>query len=176
MRRGFIDVTRESMQEEQFWAIVDSARQQAGAVLDERVDALQNLLSALDLDAIVAYQRHYEHMIARAHRWDLWGAAYLINEGCSDDGFRHFCDWLISEGRATFERALDDPDSLALLPYQELAELELFGYVARAVYEQKCGKELAIDLSTDLSMPAGDEWCEEELPELFPRLTSKYWS
>ena len=164
------------MQEEQFWSIIESARRQAGAVLEERVDALQDLLSGLDLEAIVAFQRHYERMIARAHRWDLWGAAYLINEGCSDDGFRHFCDWLISEGHATFEQALDDPDSLALLPYQEVAELELFGYVALAVYEQKTGRELALDHTTALSMPAGDEWCEEELPAMFPRLIEKYWS
>lgn len=167
---------RARMQEEQFWSIVETARQAAGAAIDARVDALQELLSSLDLDAIVAFQRHYEHMIARAHRWDLWGAAYLINEGCSDDGFRYFCDWLISEGRTTFERALLEPDSLALLPYQELAELEMFGYVALAVYEQKSGHELALDHTTALSMPAGDEWCEEQLPGMFPRLTAKYWS
>lgn len=164
------------MQEEQFWSIIDAARGQAGPVPDARVDALQNLLSTLDLEAVLAFQRHYERMIARAHRWDLWGAAYLINEGCADDGFRYFCDWLISEGRQTFERALLDPDSLALLPYQELAELEMFGYVALAVYEQKCGKELPLDHTTALSLPAGDEWCEEELPGMFPRLTAKYWS
>ena len=164
------------MDEKQFWAIVEAARQQAGADPDERVDALQDQLSALDLDGVAAFQRHYERMIAKAHRWDLWGAAYLINEGCSDDGFRYFCDWLISSGRATFERALEDPDSLALLPWQERAELEMFGYVALAVYEQKCGRELALDHTTALSMPAGEEWSEEELPGLLPRLTAKYWS
>lgn len=164
------------MQEEQFWAIVESARQRAGSVLDERVDAVQDLLSALGLEDVEAFQRHYERMLARAHRWDLWGAAYLINEGCADDGFRHFCDWLISEGRDTFERALADPDSLATLPYQQVAELELFGYVALAVYQQKCGRELALDHATALAPPAGDEWSEAELPGMFPRLTAKYWS
>lgn len=164
------------MSEEQFWSIVEAVRQQAGGAPELRVDALQDQLSTLDLDDIVAFQRHYERLINQAHRWDLWGAAYLINEGCSDDGFRHFCDWLISEGRTTFDQALEDPDSLALLPYQQRAELELFGYVALAVYEQKCGRELALDHTTALSMPAGDEWCEEELPGLFPRLTAKYWS
>lgn len=164
------------MEEQQFWSIIEAARSTAGPVLDERVDALQDVLSALDLAEVTAFQRHYERMIARAHRWDLWGAAYLINEGCADDGFRHFCDWLISEGQATFNAALRDPDSLAQLPYQELAELELFGYVALAVYEQRSGRELDRDPSTALALPAGEEWCEADLPALFPKLAQKYWS
>jgi hypothetical protein len=94
------------MQGQEFWAIVESARLEGGTEIEGRVDALEGKLDQLDLDAIQAFQRTYDEMIHRAHRWDLWGAAYLMNGGCSDDGFRYFCYWLISEGERTFEQAL----------------------------------------------------------------------
>ena len=34
----------------------------------------------------------------RAYTWDLWGAAYVIEDGCSDDCFRDFRAYLISLG------------------------------------------------------------------------------
>jgi hypothetical protein len=53
---------------------------------------------------------------ALSYRRDLWGAAYLLNGGCSDDGFEYLRGWLIAQGRTVFERALGDPDVLADLP------------------------------------------------------------
>jgi hypothetical protein len=46
----------------------------------------------------------------RAYPWDLWGAAFVINGGCSDDGCERFRARLIMQGRDVFERALDDPE------------------------------------------------------------------
>lgn len=74
--------------------------------------------------------------------WNLWGAAYVINGGCSDDCFEYFRGWLVLQGRETFERALANPDSLAVHPQLEgAAELEEVLYVARTVYQAKTGKE-----------------------------------
>ena len=52
---------------------------------------------------------------AEAHDWNLWGAAYLMKGGCSDDAFDYFRGWLVAQGRRTWERALRDPDTLAEL-------------------------------------------------------------
>jgi hypothetical protein len=48
-----------------------------------------------------------------AYTVDLWGAAYLINGGASDDGFYYFRCWLIGMGRDVYEAAVANPDSLA---------------------------------------------------------------
>lgn len=162
------------MQEQEFWSIVEASRHAAGADVDDRPDALKQQLSTLSLERIQAFQRRYDEMIHRANRWDLWGAAYLMNGGCSDDGFHYFCHWLISEGRATFECALAEPDSLADLPKQDYFELESFGYVAVKLFEEMGGGELERDFSIESAMPVGEEWSEEDLPELFPRLAAKY--
>ena len=97
-----------------------------------------------------------------------------MNGGCFDDGFRYFCPWLISEGRETFERALADPESLAELPRQEYFELESFAYVALKVFEDKGGGILERDFSIEVAMSAGEEWVEDELPALCPKLAAKY--
>lgn len=50
-----------------------------------------------------------------------WQAAYLINGGCSDDGFEYFRGWLLTQGREVFERAVALPDTLADLPVVQQA-------------------------------------------------------
>ena len=79
--------------------------------------------------------------MAEAYRWDLWAAAYLIQGGCSDDGFEYFCDWLISLGKHRFEAALRNPDSLAEViedeDDEEGREFEAFAAAVIHVWEIK---------------------------------------
>lgn len=163
-----------TMDVDAFWTIVDGVHARAGNNLDARIKLLQTELAKSSLDEIQAFQRHYDRQIVASYRWDLWGAAYVMNGGCSDDGFRYFRDWLISEGRKTFESAMKSPDSLADVPKVELAENELFGYVALHAYEAKGGGELDRDMSTEAADPQGKSWDEADLPGLFPRLSKKY--
>lgn len=162
------------MQEQAFWDIVAKARQAAGADVEARVEALRSELEPLSTASIQAFQGKYDEMIHRANRWDLWGAAYLMNGGCSDDGFRYFCHWLISEGRVVFDAALADPDSLVEVPRMEYFDLELYAYVALEVFEAKGAGELERDFSIELAEPAGARWTEEQLPSLLPRLAAVY--
>ena len=162
------------MDSDQFWQIVDAARAKAGDDIDGRVEALRVLLANEDVDNLQSFQNHYDEMIRRSYTWDLWGAAYIINGGCSDDGFRYFRDWLVSEGCVVFEKAVRSAESLAEIPAPEFAENELFGYVAMELFEKKGGGELERDFSTEIAMPEGEEWAEDDLPHRFPSLAKKY--
>lgn len=162
------------MDSDTFWSIIDGVHARAGNDLDARIELLQAEMAKRSRDEIQAFQRQYDRQIAASFRWDLWGAAYVMNGGCSDDGFRYFRDWLISEGRTTFEAAMKSPDSLADLPKVELAENESFGYAALEAYAAKGGGELDRDMSTEAAEPQGKPWEEEDLPRLFPRLSKKY--
>jgi hypothetical protein len=55
-----------------------------------------------------------------SYRWDLWGAAYQINRGCSDDSFDYFRGWLMAQGQTVWESAVADPDTLADHPVVRL--------------------------------------------------------
>jgi len=162
------------MDDELFWAFIGAARDAAGDDVEDRVAGLEQVLLNHHPDEVMAFQHKYDELLARACRWDLWGAAFLMNGGCSDDGFRYFRDWLISEGEAVFEAALADPQSLADVQQDEEFELEAFGYVAAEVYEQMTDAPLPKGRSVEPAAPAGKEWAEDDLPALFPRLAKKF--
>lgn len=114
------------MTEPEFWAHVAAARPRQYDP-DAHAEALASRLAQLPEPDILDFVHHWDAASARAYRRDLWGAAYLINGGCSDDGFQYFRWWLILQGRETFAAALADPDSLAeVLDGESEVEAEVY--------------------------------------------------
>lgn len=104
------------MDRQQFWALIEAAKAASGGDCTRQAAQLVAALRQRSPDDILAYHRVELELMAESYRWDLWGAAYLINGGCSDDGFDYFRGWLLTQGRATWEAAVADPDSLAAHP------------------------------------------------------------
>ncbi len=98
------------MTEAEFWAHVAATRHRD---CDAHADRLVERLSKLPAEECLDFHHWWGWMSRRAYRTDLWGAAYLVNGGCSDDGFQYFRWWLVLQGRAVYEAAIADPDSLA---------------------------------------------------------------
>ncbi len=140
------------MTKEEFWNLLEGLDPEtAGGQLAARLEALEP-------DAIAAFQQHFDEEHNRAYTWMLWGAAYLMEGGCSDDGFTDFRYGLISRGQKIFEAAVADPDSLAvLLGDDDFLSNEEFGYVAGEVYEQKTGDSIPIERAGSAE-PSGDDW------------------
>ncbi|MBP2320829.1 hypothetical protein JOF56_001214 [Kibdelosporangium banguiense] len=97
---------------QQFWALIDNARSQVDEPDDAEAAAgrAATLLATLPADQIVPAQQVCYDLMADSYRNPLWAAAYMINGGRCDDGFR---GWLITQGRDAFEQVVADPDSLA---------------------------------------------------------------
>ncbi|MEU2222397.1 DUF4240 domain-containing protein [Streptomyces sp. NPDC018347] len=131
------------MDETEFWELIDATREAAGGDPEEQADALVDRLLRLDPELVLDFARHFEARYNRAYRWDLWGAAWLLLDGCSDDAFDYFRCWLIGQGREVFEGALHEPDALAGLLGEFDEEIdgdgEELGYAADEVYEQLTG-------------------------------------
>ncbi|KOV32481.1 hypothetical protein ADK60_13605 [Streptomyces sp. XY431] len=106
------------MDTQQFWKLIEEARSQVPAPAngDAVVERATALLALRPAEEIVAAQQILRGLMADSYRAPLWGAAYVINGGCSDDGFDYFRGWLITQGRGTFDRAITDPDALTELP------------------------------------------------------------
>ena len=168
------------MNSEQFWQIVDHVRAAAGPGSERRVDELRIELEKRSPGELLAFQEHYEAAIRQSDHWNLIGAAYLMSRGggVTDDRFRYFQDWLISEGKAVFLKAVTDADSLADADVAGDGEpsLEAYHYVASKVYKEKTGEAMLRKSSPELlfSAPAGEEWEYEELASLLPKLSRKY--
>ncbi|MCP4214258.1 MAG: DUF4240 domain-containing protein [bacterium] len=156
-----------------FWTIVNKAKETASD-FEDRAGQLKHLLTELTAEEVVLFDKKYQEKMLEAYRWDLWGAAYVINGGCSDDGFHYFCAFLISEGEDVYNNAIRNPESLADIEIEEDAEFEEFSYVALEVYREKTGQELPANDIQFPDDPVGEEWDEDDVEKLYPKLANKY--
>src|SRR5262245_57745692 len=101
------------MDEKRFWAIIAEACGADPRAAEERDEALTAQLVRFRPDEIIEFNHIFDRLAAQAYRVDLWGAAYVINGGASDDGFYYFRCWLIGMGKKVYEAALANPDNLA---------------------------------------------------------------
>lgn len=164
------------MNRDEFWALIETSC--AGLESDDCAEAVQGALEEMPAEEITAFDTHFRKLMAASYTWPLWGAAYLINGGCSDDGFDYFRGWLIAQGRTTFELAMSDPDSLADLPgVDEEVECEEILYVARSAYENVTGNEIPF---SRIDMPdLGEGWDfddDGEMRSRYPKLFARFCS
>ncbi len=162
------------MNRDEFWNHVDAARTRNS---EDPESGLREELAGLDVTELASFVTHFDAVGDAAYRWDLWGAAYLIGGGCSDDGFTDFRYGLIAQGRKVYEAALADPDSLA--DVDDEIPNEGFGYVGISMLEENGGEEEPVDLSRGPIEVAGDEWDFDDSAEMsrrFPRLSARYGS
>jgi hypothetical protein len=170
------------MDETEFWELVDATREGAEGDPEEQADLLVERLLQQDPDSVLDFARHFEARYNRAYRWDLWGAAWMLLDGASDDAFDFFRCWLIGQGREVFEGAVHDPDSLADLldDFDEEVDgdAEELGYAADEAYEQLTGA-----VAPDLGIPPApaepegtpvDFENEAVLAERYPKLWERF--
>jgi len=172
------------MRTDDFWAVIDRATADRPASPDEVAKRAAAELARRDPAEIVAWSRHLDKVMAASGKEDLWAAAYLINGGCSDEGFDHFRGWLIANGRDVLARAVREPDSLADVPAVRAAattgavfEAEEVLSIAAMAYQQAAGEELPPSDSPPGRPDASMLWDfddEEEMQRRLPRLSSLF--
>ncbi|WP_316521694.1 DUF4240 domain-containing protein [Kitasatospora brasiliensis] len=169
------------MDETDFWQIIDETRDAAEGDPDEQADLLVERLLQLTPDDVIDFARLFQARYRRAYRNDLWGAAYLLLDGASDDTFDYFRSWLIGQGREVFEGGLAEPDDLAdLLPEfdeEEDGEAEDLGYAADEAYEQLTGLPLPEVGGRQAGRPSGpalDFDDPDVMAKRFPKLWERY--
>jgi hypothetical protein len=160
-----------------FWRLIEETHAQCGGDCDRQVELLEERLKAQPEEQIIAFKQILGGLQKESYTWELWAAAYLINGGCSDDGFDYFRSWLIAQGEAIFTAALKDPGTLADFPdeFPEYAECEELDYVAARAHEAKTGRELPDHayVRSGAREPSGEPWEEESVATLYPRLAAR---
>jgi hypothetical protein len=142
-----------SMTESAFWALISETRKAAGNDTGRQSELLKDRLTQLAPPAIVAFAQIRHRLDERAYTWNLWGAAMVIEDGCSDDCFRDFRGYLISLGPDAYEQALANPDSLAsVVQDAETGDWENADNVAPDAYSSVTGGDFPLD-DSDLSGP-----------------------
>ncbi|MCW1885117.1 DUF4240 domain-containing protein [Luteolibacter flavescens] len=160
------------MDKNAFWKLLD------GLDAEDAAAELAARLEDLEPAEIAEFQRHFDEAHEAAYIWSLWGAAYLMEGGCSDDGFMDFRYGLISRGQKVYEAALADPDTLAdLVGDDDFISNEEFGYVAGQVYQSITDEEIPRSDNPPALEPTGEEWDFEDMDlnaEKLPKLTAKF--
>ena len=160
------------MDEDGFWKIVRCAHDLSGGDMEQKCEALRQLIPTLSKDQALAFAQHFDAMMDKAYNWPLWGAAYVINGGCSDDSFSDFRAALISRGGQAFERALADPDSLADEAFEGSDWFyEGYQYAVSDAVEAVAGNRPPRSAQAE---PSGTDWKEDQVYALFPKLAAKF--
>ena len=150
-------------------------RRAGGGDLTASTDAFRDELAKLDDETLVGVEAEFCRAMQRAYDYKVWGAAYVIHGGCSDDTFWDVRAGLIALGRKAFEAALRDPDTLAKLEDVENQTLfEGFQYVPGKFLEERGLASEGGGHGMDRK-PTGTSWVnDDELRTLFPKLTSRF--
>jgi hypothetical protein len=165
------------MDRSEFWKLIEETRAASQGDCEQLVELLQRRLQALPAEQIVRFKVILDELMAESYTWELWAAGYLINGGCSDDGFDYFRAWLIAQGEAIFTSALKDPETLADYPdeFPEEVDCESLMYAPVYAYKEKTGRDLFADMPRRSwpREPTGKRWEEEEVESVLPRLAAR---
>jgi hypothetical protein len=149
-----------------FWSLIDETHGAAGGSTEAQSNLLEQRFEDLPESTLKRFDAIRHELDRRAYTWDIWGAAYVIEDGCSDDCFQDFRAYLISLGRDVYERALRDPDSVAgVVQDPESASWESALDAGPSNYP---------DLDGD---PRGEPWDDDQTEELlqrYPRLAERF--
>ena len=175
----------ELMDIRQFWDIIEISRKK-NLQRNEQINFLETSLTKLSEKEIAGFRLQTDKLLFDSYTSELWCAAYVINGGCSDDGFQYFRCWLISMGEKAYTESINKPDNLieyaSVNDYEN--EFEEFCHVAYNAFYSKTKKDLyeAIDTGFHYSenkyQPIKFTW-EEDKPEtmkkICPELFKKFW-
>lgn len=153
------------MTTDQFWDIIQAT---TAATQEEQLEKFRYELQQLALPELAEFIKHFAQLKNAAYNWDLWVVVWLCQGGlCSDDSFSDFRSWLIASGRAFYEAALADPDSLVdTLSQIGDPTFESFGYVPGQCWRERSGSDdppgTRVKFSPD---PAGGNWLRPQLKD-----------
>jgi len=181
------------MDQDEFWTLIDQARQ-AGPTRREREEFLQRRLRPTLRADLLDFVQFLSGTREPANTYRLWRAADIMLDGASTDSFHYVQMWPVGLGRDAYEAAIADPDSLADVPEvrrlarlprpwadEDSPEWESLEYVAVDVGDQRddidgdirdvVSTERGVQLRMDPD-PADLEWRIDnaELRRRYPRL------
>jgi hypothetical protein len=174
-----------------FWELINNSKKYG----EEQVEWLTKELIKKNNEEIIQFEIEFRNKMEQSYTSSLWGAAFVVMGGCSDDGFDYFRGWLISRGEEVFNQVIKNPEFLAEylsednLQEDEFApQLEEILSVASDAYTyQKTGMfEYNDDIYTEYlneleargykfeAIDIEFDWEEEDLEERYPLLWHRF--
>ena len=182
-----LDKTAELLNEDLYWEIIDKSIRNTNHQ-DAQEQFLIEEIAKLTPKEMVGFRLRTDKFLYETYSSEMWCAGYIMNGGCSDDGFEYFRNWVISRGKDTYYKAKENPDYLIkeVVANDDFYEFESFWYVALEAFQQKTGKNLYDYIDYDkFKMGEGnyqnfeftwDEENPESMKKICPKLFEKMWN
>lgn len=135
--------TSEMLDEDTYWSIVDRSVKSTSNQ-EEQEQFLIADIEKLSPQQMIGFRLRTDKLLADTYNSEMWCAGYIMNGGCSDDGFEYFRCWVISRGKDTYYKAKANPDYLVheIVKNADYYEFESFWYVALDAFKLKTGTDL----------------------------------
>ncbi len=177
--------TAEMLDEDLYWSIIDKSLKSTTDQEDQEQYLIKEI-GKLTPRQMIGFRLRTDKLLYDTYTSEMWCAGYIMNGGCSDDGFEYFRNWVISRGKDIYLKAKQNPDNLITQATQdaEYYEFESFWYVALEAFRQKTGKNLYDYIDNDhFKTKEGNyphfefTWKEEDpesMKKICPRLFEKF--
>lgn len=177
--------TAEMLDEDLYWSIIDKSLKNTNNQ-EEQEQFLIKEIGKLTPKQMIGFRLRTDKLLYDTYNAEMWCAGYIMNGGCSDDGFEYFRNWVISRGKEAYLKAKQNPDNLITQVRQDVEyyEFESFWYVALEAFRQKTGKNLYDYIDNDhFKTKEGNypqfrfTWKEEDpesMKKICPRLFEKF--
>lgn len=178
--------TAEMLDEDLYWAIIAKSLKQTNNQ-DDQEQFLIKEIGNLTPIKMIGFRLRTDKLLYDTYNSEMWCAGYIMNGGCSDDGFEYFRNCVISRGKETYYKAKENPDNLIdeVDSQLEMYDFESFWYVALEAFKQKTGKDL-YDYIDDENFKTKEgqypkfefTWQEENhesIKKICPKLFEKLW-
>ncbi len=165
----------ELLNEDIFWNIIELSLKNSNDI-DEQEEFLISKLEKMSLQEIISFKLRLDDLANNIHTSEMWCAGYLLNGGCSDDGFDYFKNWVISRGKAVYYSAKENPDNLADFFTEDNEgefEFESLDYVAVTAFENKTEDDLYDYLPSGFKRQEFEFNWEEDDDESMKRICPK---
>lgn len=172
-----------------FWPIVEQSLLETKNE-DEQLQWLFKKLGKLSPEEMVGFRLQCEKLVWDVYTPELWCAGYIMNGGCSDDGFEYFRRWVVSRGKDVYYKAKEDPDTLIsevsdIDEADFYFEFESFSYAPVDSFKAKFGKDMFdyIDYSKFKATEGYNfditfNWSKDEpetMKAICPQLFERFW-
>lgn len=168
--------SKELMDADRFWKLIETTKSNSRGNYEKQQEELKNELNKIEPIDILKFDNRFRTYRGDAFKWELWGAAYIMNGGCSDDCFSDFRGWLIGQGKEAYFKAMSNPETLSSLNHDmDNDDWEGLSYVPMTCYEQKTGAQIPKGIQENVEI-TGEEWDEDgdDLKNKFPKLWAKW--
>ncbi len=172
---GLSQNSEQLMDSQTFWEMISISKANSSGDYEQQQLELKKELLKRSATDILEFDNKFRTLRGEIYDWNFWAAAYIINGGCSDDCFSDFRGWLIGQGKAVFEGAIQNVENLAELKDTNDGDWEGLSYVPSEAYEQKTRKDLPAGIRENFEI-TGEEWSEDgdDLKNKFPKLWEKF--